>query len=149
MNASEFCNREVVVIEKDASVADAANLMRKYHVGSVVVVEPGDMKRHPIGILTDRDIVMEFVAADVSPGDIAAGDAMTAEFVTIGEDTSLFETGELMRKHGVRRLPVVNRRGELIGLVAVDDVLELLAEQLSDLVAVVAKQRRRESSRLT
>ncbi len=148
MKASEFCNREVVVIEKDASVTEAAQLMREYHVGSVVIVETNGDGRRPVGVLTDRDIVMEFVTQDLSPTDIAVGDAMSYELVTVDEDAGLFETIELMRNRAVRRIPVVNSQGGLVGLVASDDALELLAEQLSDLVSVVAKQRRRETSHL-
>ncbi len=148
MKASEFCNREVVVIEKDASVTEAAQLMREYHVGSVVIVETNGDGRRPVGVLTDRDIVMEFVTQDLSPTDIAVGDAMSYELVTVDEDAGLFETIELMRNRAVRRIPVVNSQGELVGLVASDDALELLVEQLSDLVSVVAKQRRRETSHL-
>jgi len=147
VNASEFCNREVVVVEKDAAVAAAARLMRQYHVGTVVVVQPGDKQRRPVGILTDRDIVLQFVAPGVAPDEISVSDAMATEFVTIGEDTGLFETVEMMKRHGVRRIPVVNAGGELVGLVAADDVLELLAEQLADLVAVTIAQRRQESDR--
>lgn len=149
MKASEFCNREVVVIEKDASVAEAAQLMREFHVGSVVVVETNGEERRPVGVLTDRDIVMEFVTQDLSPADIAVGDAMSYELVTVDEDVGLFETIEVMRNRGVRRIPVVNSQGGLVGLVASDDALELLSEQLADLVSIVAKQRRRETGHLT
>ncbi len=149
MKASEFCNRDVVVIGKDASVVEAANLMREHHVGSVIVVDSEDEPRRPVGVVTDRDIVMEFVTQDLSPADIAVGDAVGYELVSIDENTELVETIEIMRNRAVRRIPVVDAQGGLVGLIASDDVLELLAEQLSDLVAVVAKQRRREVSRLT
>ena len=147
MKASEFCNREVVVIDKEATVADAARLMRELHVGSVVVVEAdGDVKR-PIGVLTDRDIVVEFVATGLSPDDIAVGDAMSYDLVTIVESEGLFETIEQMRAHGVRRMPVVDDRGGLVGLVASDDALELIMEELADLVKLVVRQRRSEARR--
>lgn len=147
MKAGEFCNREVVVIEKDDSVAEAAALMRRYHVGSVVVVDTLDGPRKPIGVLTDRDIVLEFVTQDLEPTDVAAGDAVGYELVTVDENTGLFETIEIMRDHGVRRVPVVNADGGLVGLVASDDALELLTEQLSHLVKLVGKQQRQESER--
>ena len=141
MKASEFCNREVVVIDKEATVADAARLMRELHVGSVVVVEAdGDVKR-PIGVLTDRDIVVEFVATGLSPDDIAVGDAISYDLVTIVESEGLFETIEHMRAHGVRRTPVVDERGGLVGLVASDDALELIMEELAGLVKLVVRQR--------
>ncbi len=145
MKAREFCNREVVVLEKDASVADAAGLMREHHVGSVVIIDSPEEPRRPVGVLTDRDIVMEFVTQNVSPTDVSVGDAARYKLVTVDQDAGLFEVIELMRSQAVRRIPVVDDRGSLVGLVASDDALELLAEQLSDLVSVVAKQRRRET----
>lgn len=147
MKASEFCNREVVIVEREASVLDAAQLMRTHHVGSVVVVVSEGEQIRPVGVLTDRDIVLEFVAKEVSTTGVAVADAMSFELVTISEDTGLFEAIETMRSRGVRRVPVVNADGHLVGLFASDDALELLAEQLSDLVAVVVQQRREESSR--
>ena len=114
MKAGEFCNRDVVVVEKDASVAEAAGLMRTYHVGSVVVVDTREDIRRPVGVLTDRDIVMEFVTQDLSPKDIAASDAVGYELVTVGEETGLYETIELMRDRGVRRVPVVASNGALV-----------------------------------
>ena len=147
MKASEFCNREVVVVDKEATVADAARLMRELHVGSVIVVEAdGDSKR-PVGVLTDRDIVVEFVATGLSPDDIAVGDAISYDLITIVESEGLFETIELMRTHGVRRIPVVDDRGGLVGLVASDDALDLIAEELTDLVKLVVRQRRSEARR--
>ena len=73
MKAGEFCNREVVVIQKEASVAQAAALMREHHVGSVVVVDVLGARGRPLGVLTDRDIVIEFVTQEVSPKDVAPG----------------------------------------------------------------------------
>lgn len=147
MKAGEFCNREVVVIERDASVAQAAALMREHHVGSVVIVDAADGVRKPVGILTDRDIVLEFVTRDLAPADVEAGDAVTSDLVTVGEEAGLFETIEIMRAHSVRRVPVVAGDGGLVGIVASDDALELLAEQLTDLVKLVARQQRQESLR--
>jgi CBS domain-containing protein len=147
VKAGEFCNREVVVIEKGASVAEAAALMREHHVGSVVVVDaPGEAAR-PVGVLTDRDIVIEFVTRNVSPDAVEASDAVGPELVTVTEDTGLYETIDLMRRHGVRRVPVVDGDGVLLGLFASDDALELLTEQLQQLVALVARQPRQESQR--
>ena len=147
MKAGEFCNREVVVIEKDASVAAAAALMREHHVGSVVVVDAlGDAPR-PLGVLTDRDIVIEFVTQNVAPEDVEAGDAVGPELITVTEDTGLYETVDLMRDHGVRRVPVVDTNGVLVGLFASDDALELLTEQLQHLVRLVVRQQRQESKR--
>ena len=147
MKAGEFCNRDVVFIEKGASVAEAARLMREHHMGSIVVVDETKGARRPIGMLTDRDIVIEFVTQDVAPEDVEAGDAVGAEVVTVSVDTALYETIELMLQHGVRRVPVVDKDGALVGLFASDDALELLTEQLQQLAWLVSKQRRQESKR--
>ena len=145
MRAAEFCNREVVVIGKDESVADAAALMREHHVGTVVVVDTSGGSREPVGILTDRDIVIEFVARDVDPADIAIGDAIAYELVTVDENAGLFETIERMHANGVRRMPVVDGEGALIGIFASDDALELVTEQLGNIVALISRQQRLES----
>ncbi len=147
MKAGEFCNRDVVFIEKGASVAEAAALMRQHHVGSIVVVDETEGARRPIGMLTDRDIVIEFVTQGVAPEDVEAGDAIGPELVTVNEDSALYETIELMLQHGVRRVPVVDKDGALVGLFASDDALELLTEQLQQLAWLVSKQRRQESKR--
>ena len=147
MKASEFCNREVVILKRDASVTEAAQLMRELHVGSVVVVESDAEDKRPIGVLTDRDIVVEFVAPGIDATDVAVGDAMSYDLVTVNEVAGLFETIELMRERAVRRLPVVDNDGVLVGVVASDDALELLAEQLTDLVKIVGRQQRREIGR--
>ncbi|MBT8077496.1 MAG: CBS domain-containing protein [Gammaproteobacteria bacterium] len=148
MKASEFCNREVVVVDKDTSVGDAAALMRRHHVGCVVVVESMNGTRRPVGILTDRDIVLEFVTQHLSPADVAVGDAVRHEIVTMDENTEFFEAIEIMRRRGVNRIPVVDDKGSLIGLFASDDALELLRELVTDLSAIALKQQRREQQEL-
>lgn len=145
MKAGEFCNREVTVIDKDESVADAAALMRDHHVGSVVVVDASGGVREPVGILTDRDIVIEFVARGVDPSDVTIGDAIAYELVTVDEDAGLFETIEHMHRNGVRRMPVIDSGGALVGIFACDDALELVTEQLGNLVALIARQQKLES----
>lgn len=148
MKASEFCNREVIVVDKDTSVGDAAALMRRHHVGCVVVVESTNGTRRPVGILTDRDIVLEFVTQHLSPADVAVGDAVRHDIVTMGENTEFFEAIELMRRRGVRRIPVVDDGGGLIGLFASDDALELLRELVTDLSAIALKQQQLEQQEL-
>ena len=147
MKAGEFCNRDVVFIEKSESVAAAAALMRQHHVGSIVVVDETKGARRPVGMLTDRDVVIEFVTQGVAPEDVEAGDAVGPKLVTVSENTALYETIEIMLQNGVRRVPVVDKDGALVGLFASDDALELLTEQLQQLAWLVSKQRRQESKR--
>jgi CBS domain-containing protein len=144
MSAGEYCNRDVVVISKDASIREAVNLQRNYHVGDVVVVEKVAGKNHPIGILTDRDIVVEILAKDVDVTSVTVGDVMSLKLVTVTEQTSLLDTLECMRQHGIRRLPVVEATGVLVGIITLDDLLELFAEQISKVAGLMKNEQHRE-----
>ena len=145
MSAGEYCNRDVVVVSKSEPVSEAIMLMRKHHVGDVIVTEETNQGLIPVGILTDRDIVLEILAEDVDLGSVSIGDVMSFELSTVTEDTKLIDTIQLMRDKGVRRIPVVNQEGVLQGLLSVDDLLELLAEQLTDIVNLIGKEQSRES----
>lgn len=147
MKTGDVCNREVVFIQRDASVFEAAALMREHHVGDLVVVEEQNGRRAPVGILTDRDLVLEVIAEGVDLGGVVVGDIMSFELVTAGEDDDLFDTLKRMRLKGVRRLPVVDRGGALVGIVTVDDLLDLLAEQVSDLARIIQREQTRERER--
>jgi CBS domain-containing protein len=146
MSAGEYCNRDVVIVSKDESVSAAIELMRSHHVGDVVVVETIEETTMPVGILTDRDIVLEILAEGVDLDAVAIVDVMSYELVTVTENTTLIDTIKLMRDKGVRRIPVVNEKGGLEGLLSVDDILELLAEQLTDIISLIGKEQSREST---
>ena len=144
MRVGEFCNREVVVIEEDKSITEAAVIMREYHVGDVIVVKRLEGKQAPMGILTDRDIALEIVAKGTDPERISVGDAMSFDLTTVSEDDDLMHAIEIMRDKGVRRVPVVDVDNRLVGIMTVDDVLDLLSEILIDIAHLVDRQRRRE-----
>ena len=144
MCVGEICNREVIIIDKEGSIREAAGLMRKYHVGNVVVVAQRDDQRIPVGILTDRDIVLEFIALDVDIDSVTVGDAMSFELLIAREEDGVMETINRMRSKGVRRIPVVNSRGGLVGILAVDDLIELLSGQLMDLSKLIMGGQQRE-----
>jgi len=141
----EICNREVVFARQNESVRSAALLMREHHVGSLVVVDESGGKRIPAGILTDRDIAVGVVALGLDPEATLVGAVMSPEVVVEREDAGVAETVALMRQKGLRRLPVVDRAGSLVGLVSADDLLELLAEELTALASMVAREQRRET----
>lgn len=146
MAVGEICNREVVVTGKFETVAGAAGLMRKHHVGDLVVVEERDGRKFPVGIVTDRDIVVEVVAAGVNPEALKVGDIMGSGVATVRESEGLFEALRYMRDKGVRRMPVVGSSGELVGILTLDDLLTLLAEELTELAKLVSHERQRESA---
>lgn len=144
MNAGEICNRDVVIINRDNTILEAAKLMREYHVGDVVVVEERQGVQSPVGILTDRDIVIEILGQDLEPAEVQVGDAMSFELLTATEEDEILETVKRMRSKGVRRIPVVNQRGSLEGIITVDDLVDLLAEQMADLAALITTEQRQE-----
>lgn len=144
MFAGEICNREVVVVGEESSVTEAAQIMREYHVGDIVIVKTSYGKQIPVGILTDRDITLEIVARNVDPETIRVGDAMTFELTTVFEDDDLMSVIEVMRNHGIRRVPVVDMDEALVGILTVDDIIDLLSEVMIDLAHLIDSQRRRE-----
>ena len=146
MPIGEICSREVVCAKRDTTVKTAARLMREHHVGSIVVVEEPEEKRIPTGIVTDRDIVVAVVALGLDPEVIEIGDIMGANLVSVKEDWGIAEVVELFQLKGVRRLVVTDSDGYLVGIVAADDVLSLLAEEMSALASMVGGERKREAA---
>jgi CBS domain-containing protein len=144
MSVGEFCNRDVVIVAKEQNVVEAAKLMRQYHVGDVVVVMDKDDKKIPVGILTDRDIVIELVAEQVDPQSLTVGDVMSDQLLIVSERDELLDTIEQMRSKGVRRVPIVGEQGELVGILTLDDVLDVLAEAFNGLVLLTGRELRRE-----
>ena len=145
MNAGELCNRQVVTASRDTNVSEAAQLMRDKHVGSLIIVEERDNHVEPIGILTDRDIVIEVLAEKVDPEAVTVGDIMTSAVLKVCEQDSILDTAQRMRARGVRRVPVVSNQCELVGVLAQDDILKLLSDELSLLVQVTAREAEQEA----
>lgn len=144
MIVGEICNRQVVVARRTDTVPAAAREMRDYNVGDVVVVDEIEEQRVPIGILTDRDIVVVGVAEHAGRMDtLTVGDIMSTTLVTAREDENLFDVLKRMRAHGIRRLPVVNADGGLEGIFTHDDAVDLLSEELADLSALVSREQKR------
>lgn len=147
LSAGDLCTRTVVVAHRDLALNEAARLMRGHHVGCLVVVDEAPDGRRPVGLLTDRDIVTAVVAKDVDARPLRVGDVMSSGPVLAREADSLLDALAAMRRAGVRRVPVVDARGVLQGLLALDDVIETLGEQMSLLVQVLAAARQREPQR--
>lgn len=146
MTISAICSREVITVHRDATVLHAAMLMRKYHVGDVIVIEDREGRAVPVGILTDRDIVIELVATDLDCRVITVGDIMLAHLAVVKEDEGIFDAIHLMSSKGIRRLPVVDKNGSLLGIVTLDDVLLLLAKEFGALAKLVRHEQKNEAS---
>jgi CBS domain-containing protein len=144
MRVGDYCNHGVVTVESGASVASAAAIMRDEHVGFVVVVEAGDALRRPVGVLTDRDVVVQVIAPGVEAHSVTAADIMSRKPIVACESDDLGEAVQAMRISGVRRLPVLTRQGALTGVIAMDDVLEVAAGFICDLCGIVRNEQRQE-----
>jgi len=149
MSIGEICNRETVFTTKDSSISQAAQLMREHHVGDLVVVEEKAGQRIPVGILTDRDLVIEILAKDVDMNAVTVGDVMSGELLTARESDGLYETLQRMRAKGVRRVPVLDAGGALAGIVSADDLLDLLADELTALARLLSREQARERQKRT
>ncbi len=146
MSIGEFCTREVVIAEQDTTIVELAQLMRNHHVGDVVVVERQGDRVVPVGIVTDRDIVVELIAKNIDLDTVTTGELMRPELITGKENEGIWDTLQRMRNKGIRRLPVVNYNGDLEGILSIDDLIELLADELNTLAEIAGRGLEREST---
>ncbi len=144
MTVGEICNREVIVIQRDETILEAAKLMRQFHVGAVIVVDKQNNRQVPVGIVTDRDLVVEILATELDETVITVGDIMAPEIFSVQENTAIHEAIDFMRRKTIRRLPIVDETGELVGILTLDDALQLLSEQLLDLAKLVRYEQKKE-----
>ncbi|MES2152754.1 MAG: CBS domain-containing protein [Pseudomonadota bacterium] len=144
MQIGQICTAETICCALDESVQGAALLMRQHHVGDLVVVDQPDGAQVPVGIITDRDIVISVIALGLDPASLQVGDIMSADLLTTQDSDDVYETIERMRARGIRRVPVVNAAGSLKGIVSADDLLEFLAEEMGELSRISSHQQAQE-----
>jgi CBS domain-containing protein len=145
MKVGEICNREVVIARKKDTLLEAGKRMREYHVGCLVVIEEEKGQRVPVGMLTDRDILMEVLAESIALEKISVEDIMISDLVTAREEDDVYDTIQQMRRKGIRRIPVVDQKQNLIGILAMDDLLELLSEEMKGLSGIFVREQQRET----
>jgi CBS domain-containing protein len=133
--------KTVATVTKDSTVAEAAALMRKHHVGALVIVDDSNGARKPTGIVTDRDIAIEVVAEGLAPETMKVGEIVQRPITTVTEDAGWDETVRLMSINGVRRMPVVDAAGNLIGIVSFDDLLRQLSGPLVAIADLADRER--------
>ena len=144
MDVAQLFSRDSVTVRESDEVTDAARLMRERHVGYLVVVEPdfaGSTVR-PVGVLTDRDIVIGIVAREVNPRTVLVRDIMTRNPVVLNAADPLPTALQEMRRIGVRRMPVVGKVGELLGVLSIDDVLDTLSAELGNVAGAIRNEQR-------
>ena len=145
MKIGEICTRIVTFATKDMPLVDAAKLMREHHVGSLIVVEEQQRGRVPVGMLTDRDIVVEVLAPGLDYRNLSVGEIMSSQLITARESDDMLGVLRVMRQKGIRRMPVLTESGTLAGIVTLDDLLEILAEEMDDLVDAIAGEQAKEA----
>lgn len=138
MTVGRICVREVDTAEPQETVQAAADRMNARNVGTLVVLSPGGQ---PLGILTDRDLAVRVVGKGRDPYTTTVGDVMTLFPKTIHEDTPIEQAISLMRSGPFRRLPVVDHSGKLVGMLSIDDILDLLAEEFREIGALLKAER--------
>ncbi|MES2015710.1 MAG: CBS domain-containing protein [Pseudomonadota bacterium] len=144
MKISDICTVQTIYCKRDETVQGASLLMRKFHVGDLVVIDQPDGERIPVGIITDRDIVVSVIALGLDPASLLVGDIMSDDLLTALDGDDVYETIERMRFRGIRRVPVINAAGGLTGIVSVDDLLEFLAEEMGELSRISSHQQAHE-----
>jgi CBS domain-containing protein len=144
MKVGEYCKRAVVAIATGADAAEAAKLMRSEHVGFLIVYREGDSLQRPVGVLTDRDLVLGVMARDVDPHAITADDIMTRQPLIANESDELSDMLQAMRLAGIRRVPVVDVRGALVGIMAIDDAIDVITGLMCDISGSIKSEQRQE-----
>ncbi len=148
MDTGSLCRKDPLTVREFDDLTVAAKRMRDGHVGYLVVVEPDpvDGGQRPIGVLTDRDIIVGVVAREVDPHSLRVGDLMTRQPVLVEDSTPMESALEQMRRAGVRRLPVVGRSGKLVGVLSLDEILDTLAGEMLAVSGSIRNELRMETA---
>ena len=144
MKLKELCTPDVVYCTAQISALHAARLMRERHVGDLVIIDESEQTPAPIGIVTDRDIVVEVLAKDLDPATTPVGQIMRTPLVIARTSEEADNALERMRAHGVRRIPVLDEHEQLTGILSLDDLLKRLAADAAVLADIVAREQDRE-----
>jgi CBS domain-containing protein len=146
MNIGEICTRRLVTADKDASLQQAAALMREQHVGTLVVVASGPEGVHAVGIVSDRDIVVEAVARGLDMTQTPLGRLAQGKLAVVPAAGGVGEAIDSMKTRGVRRLLVAGEGGELVGIVSLDDLVDAVAHEMAQLAHVARAGIEREAT---
>jgi len=146
MSIERIYTREIIGTQRSASLQEAAVLMRKHHIGTLVVTEDDPNNDQAVGIVTDRDLVIHAMAEGISAGEISVGEVMTPGLASVPLRADLHEALETMRAGGLRRLIVKGEDGGIAGILSLDDIVDALAADISSLAGVIRSEREREDA---
>lgn len=144
MKLKELCVLDVACCPPSTTIAEAARLMRQHHTGDLIVTDDSDGTREPVGIVTDRDLVMEAIAKGRDIDRTPVSEVMGKPVVVASGSENMSDAIDRMRTHGIRRLPIVDDGGVVLGIVTLDDVYRVLADRAAALAAIVSKEQTRE-----
>jgi len=144
MLLKDICTLDAVCCNPNTTVLAAARLMRERHAGDVIVVDDPQGGQTPIGVVTDRDIVVEVLGKELDPAKITVREIMRTPVVVAGTSEDASQAIERMKLHGVRRLPLVDERLKLAGVICLDDLLGRLAGDAAALAEIVSREQARE-----
>ena len=137
MSLGNLCRREIICVDPRTTVKEAAKLMEEKNIGSTIVVQ----ERTPIGILTDRDILLRVMNRGLDPEKTSVDEVMTKQIVILKEDMGLFEALQKVKGKGIRRFPIVDSNGNLQGIMTLDDIFYLLGKEMSDVASIIENER--------
>ena len=137
MSLGNLCRREIICVDPRTTVKETAKLMEEKNIGSTIVVQ----ERKPIGILTDRDILLRVMNRGLDPEKTSVDEVMTKQIVTLKEDMGLFEALQKVKGKGIRRFPIVDSNGNLQGIMTLDDIFYLLGKEMSDVTSIIENER--------
>jgi CBS domain-containing protein len=143
VNIEDICSRIVVVALPGTSVQEGARLLREHHVGALVVIDSRQNSR-PLGIVTDRDMVVEVLAMGIDAAKFPVGKLMSGNVVSVNASESVLKTIKLMHSEGVRRVVAVDNAGALVGIVSFNDLVPYVSEALAGLASAIASAQHRE-----
>ena len=136
MTLADCCVKSVVTVSPKTTVDEVARLMKERNVGSVIVT----YNRMPVGIITDRDLILRVMAEGKEPDQVKAEDVMTKDLAIVKGDTGIFEAIEFITQKGVRRIPIVKPDGTLIGIITLDDVIRMIGREMSRVADVIERE---------
>ena len=137
MGIVKCCREQVVAVSPDTPAVEVAKIMGEKNVGSVVIVT-GDNR--PTGVITDRDLTIRVMAHEKDPGEVRAGDIATRDVITFRDSMGIYEAIQKMTAEGIRRMPITDDAGKLIGIVTMDDIVRMLGEEMASIAKNIEKQ---------
>jgi len=140
MTIESIATREVVMISESVALNKAAELMKDHNIGAIIVIKDKNTSKTPCGIITDRDIMIKWLEKGIDNQALTVGQVMSQDLLTIKQNQSILDAISALSEKGVRRAPVINQAGEVIGIISIDDIFVLLAKEMDAISKIAQKQ---------